>query len=70
MVQHNQEPTFDIVIPMEDDLLHTAEHPFCWQDPACPCHEDPDSIRPIEQAFEDGLLTSEEANRTIAGWYL
>ncbi len=26
-----------IVIPMEDDLLHTQENPYC-DDPACPCH--------------------------------
>src|SRR5258708_38003648 len=26
-----------IVIPMEDDLLHTQKHPYC-DDPACPCH--------------------------------
>src|SRR3989440_12502103 len=26
-----------IIIPMEDELVHTEEHPFC-DDPACPCH--------------------------------
>ena len=26
-----------IDIPMEDELVHTQEHPFC-DDPACPCH--------------------------------
>lgn len=25
-----------IVIPMEDDLVHTAEHPYC-DDETCPC---------------------------------
>ena len=28
-----------IVIPMEDDLVHTPEHPYC-DDPLCPCHAD------------------------------
>lgn len=27
-----------IVIPMEDDLVHTDENPVC-DDPTCPCHE-------------------------------
>jgi hypothetical protein len=27
-----------IIIPMEDDLIHTNEHPIC-DDPTCPCHE-------------------------------
>lgn len=26
-----------IIIPMEDDLLHTQKNPYC-SDPACPCH--------------------------------
>jgi hypothetical protein len=26
-----------IVIPMEDELIHTRERPYC-NDPACPCH--------------------------------
>jgi hypothetical protein len=26
-----------ITIPMEDELVHTQEHPFC-DDPTCPCH--------------------------------
>jgi hypothetical protein len=27
-----------IVIPMEDELIHTQERPYC-NDPACPCHK-------------------------------
>jgi hypothetical protein len=26
-----------IVIPMEDELVHTQERPYC-NDPLCPCH--------------------------------
>jgi len=26
-----------IIIPMEDELIHTDEHPFC-DDAYCPCH--------------------------------
>jgi len=28
-----------IVIPMEDPLLHTDDHPYC-DDLSCPCHDD------------------------------
>src|SRR5258708_7737191 len=39
---HDPEQT-PLIIPMEDPLLHTAEHPFCYNDP-CLCHEDPELI--------------------------
>jgi hypothetical protein len=29
-----------IVIIMEDDLIHTLEHPYCTSDPTCPCRQD------------------------------
>jgi len=32
-----------IVIPMEDELVHTDEHPVCDQDD-CPCHEDEELV--------------------------
>ncbi len=28
------------VIPVDDDLLHTTDKPFCY-DGTCGCHEDP-----------------------------
>ena len=34
-----------IDIPMEDELVHTQEHPFC-DDPACPCHTQEEERRP------------------------
>ena len=62
------EPTNDpILIPREDVLLHTDEHPFCVVDPDCPCHEDPDLIAPIAQAVHDGLMTPNEATQYIMG---
>ena len=56
-----------IVIPMEDDILHTQEHPFCSIDPSCPCHEDPGLLSDIAQAVEQGFLTSDEATRIAMG---
>ncbi len=40
-----------IVIPMEDDLLHTQENPY-RDDPGCPCHtqrEEHSSATPREK---------------------
>jgi hypothetical protein len=36
----NTQPVRPIAIPMEDDLVHTPQPPYC-NDPACPCHSDP-----------------------------
>lgn len=54
------------VILLEDDALHTAEFPFCY-DGMCPCHEDSMLIAEIAQQVDAGLLTSEEASAFVAG---
>ncbi len=56
-----------IVIPMEDDLIHTQAYPFCSTDPACPCHEDPELLSDVAQAVGQGLLTPDEATRVVLG---
>jgi hypothetical protein len=61
--QHDQ----PIVIPMEDDLIHTKEYPFCSTDPTCPCHEDPARIAAVAEAVTRGELTSEEATQFVSG---
>jgi hypothetical protein len=55
-----------ILIPMEDDLLHTNEHPFC-DDPTCGCHEDSILIGEILTQVKAGTLTPEEATDLISG---
>ncbi len=55
-----------IVIPMEDDILHTQSHPFC-SDPTCPCKEDPELLSEVALAVENGLLTAEEATNLVKG---
>jgi hypothetical protein len=55
------------VVLMVDDLIHTAERPFCFIDDACPCHRDQLLISEVEQAVRDGLLTPEEATNFVAG---
>ncbi len=53
------------VIPV-DYVEHTSENPFC-SDPFCPCHEDEEAIAQVNQAYQDGLLTSEEATDFVNG---
>ncbi len=65
MMPHQQERT-PIVIPMEDDILHTQSHPFC-SDPTCPCHEDQELLSDVAHAVEQGLLTPAEATRFVGG---
>ncbi len=61
--QQEQTP---IVIPMEDDILHTQSHPFC-SDPSCPCHDDQELLSDVAHAVEQGLLTPAEATRFVEG---
>lgn len=56
-----------ILIPMEDELIHTDEHPFC-DDPSCGCHDDVELIMEhLERPFDAGLLTSPEYFRIKEG---
>ncbi len=55
-----------IVVPMEDDIIHTKEHPFCC-DPTCLCREDSELLSEVAQAIEQGLITPDEATRITQG---
>ncbi len=57
---------FILVIPSEDDVLHTQEHPFCSND-TCPCREDQDALSAVNAAVMNGLLTLDEATAFIQG---
>lgn len=59
--------TSPIVIPMEGELLHTPENPFCPVDPSCPCHEDPLLIEEVSHFVQEGLLTPLEATDFVNG---
>jgi hypothetical protein len=56
-----------IAIPVEDDLIHTIESPFCSIDPTCGCHEDAELLAAVADAVNDGLLTTHEASLVVAG---
>lgn len=53
------------VIPV-DHAVHTGDAPFCMND-ACPCHEDVDNINMINDAYQDGILTADEASEIVKG---
>jgi hypothetical protein len=57
---------FADVIPVEDEMEHTDLYPFC-PDTTCYCHEDDEAIAAIYQAFQDDLLTPEEATDFVLG---
>ena len=57
---------FILVIPLEDDKLHTDEHPFCSND-ACPCREDQEALSSVNALVMSGLLTPDEATAFIQG---
>jgi len=57
----NREEHQPIVIPMEDDLIHIQQHPFC-SDPVCSCKEDPELLSDVARAVELGLLTPRRGN--------
>lgn len=54
------------VIPVEGELKHTKEKPFCF-DLSCPCHEDPEAITTVAQQVQDGLFTPKEATDFVSG---
>lgn len=53
----------------QDDTYqeHTVTKPFCSADPSCPCHEDQTNIAEINQHYQDGLFTEEEATAFVNG---
>jgi hypothetical protein len=62
----DDEYTVSLPVPMEDAPLHTQDHPFC-HDETCGCKEDPLLIDEVNTAYQDGLLTSNEATNITRG---
>ncbi len=56
---------FTVVIPT-DYKEHTDKRPFCWNT-SCGCHKDEANIQVVVEQIQDGLLTGDEANRTVKG---
>jgi hypothetical protein len=49
-----------------DLVVHTPENPFC-DDFSCPCHDDPEAIALVNQAYQDGLITADHATDIVMG---
>ncbi len=64
MMADHQQP---LLVLMEDEIIHTDDHPFCGTDPTCPCHRDPALLAAVDEAVEQGLITQEEATLMIEG---
>ncbi len=47
-------------------VVHSDAYSFCL-DPSCPDKEDPTLLAPVIEDYENGLLTPDEATRTIQG---
>ncbi|TMC15642.1 MAG: hypothetical protein E6J34_21475 [Chloroflexi bacterium] len=61
----NNEP---IDIPVEDELTHSEDYPFC-DDGTCPCHEDETLIAEVNELVEDGTLSPVDATDIVTGKY-
>ncbi len=53
-------------IPMKDDPIHTDANPFCPDD-SCDCHEDDSLIAKVNEQYQAGLFTAQEATRFVGG---
>jgi len=62
---HHYGDNFIPVVPV-DTAIHTPEHPFC-EDASCPCHDDPDAIAMVNEAYQDGLITADHASDIVKG---
>jgi hypothetical protein len=58
-----EEYTVVPVIPV-DYRYHTDEHPECFE-PDCDCHQK--RIADLTQAYQDGLVSAEDATRIASG---
>ncbi len=65
MTTNLTQPTHPIPIEV-DYLLHTDDHPFCYDGP-CLCHENPQAIADVHQTYLDGLVSAEDATRIVQG---
>ena len=61
----NYGDNFIPVIPT-DAIEHTADHPCCW-DETCGCHDEPEIIGYVNQAYQEGRISAEDATRIVRG---
>ena len=61
----NYGDNFIPVIPT-DAIEHTADHPFCW-DETCYCHENEENIAQVNEAYQEGRISADDATRIVRG---
>jgi hypothetical protein len=54
------------IVVMEDEPLHTPDHPFCYS-ALCPCHDDEFLISEVAVFIAQGLCTPQEATDFVLG---
>ena len=62
-----QTPDNFAYVILVDTTYHTDELPFCFANPACPCHDDHEEIQKVAVWVMEGLMTEDEAINFIAG---
>ena len=49
-----------------DPTIHTDDNPFC-DDMSCPCHENQDDVNDLNDAVQDGLASTQDADNIYHG---
>ena len=62
-----RKPDHPLLVLMEDEMIHTDDHPFCSIDPTCGYHEDLELIAEVHEAVVQGFIIPEEATLIIQG---
>jgi hypothetical protein len=65
MINPNEEYYAIPVYPV-DSIIHDEENPFC-DDPTCPCHEDEGAIGQVDEMYQDGIITADDATEIVKG---
>ncbi len=62
--QDDEEEYYVVPVILVDYRYHTNEHPECF-DPDCNCHQQ--RIADLTQAYQDGLVSPDDATRIASG---
>lgn len=64
MFGHKPDEEYEVV-PI-DHSFHTPAHPFC-DDQTCPDKDDPELIGEVNELYQDGLISRQEATGIVQG---
>ena len=66
MATHPPSPLPEPEFTFDEELLHTPAYPFC-SDMRCPCHENVEAQQETNEFVQDGLLSTDDADRFYRG---